>query len=114
MGNLVSMISLFVYKFTTPKHALPFRFTSVDCFVSIYTYEDIKMSRLIEPLSDLARLESTPSGMDSRVTNHPYNMKTQLNRSSADLNKYVNSATTSHNYEHFMVVASIRNANWHN
>ena len=68
---------------------------------------DIKMSNLIELLSDLALLESTPSDMDHSALSLIFNMKEQLDDFLADLTTSAPlAATPSHNDEYSMVSTS--------
>lgn len=64
--------------------------------------QDAKMSTLVDFLSDLALLESTPSDMDGRAINLILDMKMQLDEFCADHNTTANSVSVSRD-EYYIV-----------
>lgn len=62
------------------------------------------MSDLIELLSDLAFLESTPSDMDRRAISLMFNMKKQLDDFCADLTMSANLAAASRCNDEYSIV----------
>ena len=67
--------------------------------------QDTKMSTLVEFLSDLALLESTPLDMDGRAINLILDMKTQLDEFCADHNTSANVVSVSRDGYHIVSIS---------
>ena len=76
-----------------------------DCFAQRTPNQDIKMSDLIELLSDLAPLESTSPDMDQHAMSLLLNIKEQLDDLCADLTMSVNIAVASRHNDGYSVVS---------
>ena len=73
--------------------------------------QDTKMSTLVEFLSDLALLESTPLDMDGRAINLILDMKMQLDEFCADHNILANSVSVSRDGYYIVSTSKSRQLN---